>query len=110
MTFYKDGHYDAVVKLSDNLRYFIYLGQRPEITEQMMTVTGAMVYTDDELVTIIEDGDAEGRKAFIDEADFEKSLDKYYELRGWNSEGIPTKQGFDFFYGLFMDRNILCNK
>ena len=64
LTFYEDGHYDAVVSLSDNQRYFIYLGQRPEITEQMMTVSGAMVYTDDELVTIIEDGDAEGRKGF----------------------------------------------
>ena len=64
LTFYDDGHYDAVISLSDNQRYFVYLGQRPEITEQMMTVSGAMVYTDDELVTIIEDGDAEGRQAF----------------------------------------------
>ena len=64
LTFYADGHYDAVISLSDNQRYFVYLGQRPEITEQMMTVSGAMVYTDDELVTIIEDGDAEGRQAF----------------------------------------------
>ena len=30
----------------------------------MMTVCGAMVYTDNELVTIIEDGKAEGRKSF----------------------------------------------
>ena len=64
LTFYADGHYDAVVSLSENKRYFIYLGQRPEITEQMMTVSGAMVYTDDEIVTIIEDGDAEGRQVF----------------------------------------------
>jgi len=64
LTFYPDGHYDAVVSLSQDKRYFIYLGQRPEITEQMMTVSGAMVYTDDEIVTIIEDGDAEVRKSF----------------------------------------------
>ena len=64
LTFYEDGHYDAVVSLSEDKRYFIYLGQRPEITEQMMTVSGAMVYTDDELFTIIEDGDAEGRQSF----------------------------------------------
>ena len=66
ITFYADGHYDAKVSLSNDKRYFIYLGQRPRVneTEQMMTVTGAMVYTDDELVTIIEDGDAEGRKTF----------------------------------------------
>ena len=64
LTFYADGHYDAVVSLSEDKRHFIYLGQRPEITEQMMTVSGAMVFTDDEIATIIEDGDAEGRKTF----------------------------------------------
>ena len=66
LTFYPDGHYDAVVSLSEDKRYFIYLGQRPKVneTEQMMTAKGAMIYTDDELLTIIEDGDAEGRKTF----------------------------------------------
>lgn len=66
LTFYDDGHYDAKVSLSQDKRYFIYLGQRPKVneTEQMMTVTGAMVFTDDEIATIIEDGDAEGRKTF----------------------------------------------
>jgi len=66
ITFYDDGHYDAVVNVSQNKRYFIYVGQRPHINkkEQMMTMKGALVYTDDELQTIIEDGDAEGRKTF----------------------------------------------
>jgi len=64
LTFYPDGHYDAKVSLSKDKRYFIYLGQRPQITEQLMTVAGAMVFTDDEIATIIEDGDAEGRKTF----------------------------------------------
>jgi len=64
LTFYADGHYDAVVKTSVDKRHFIYLGQRPQITEKLMTVVGAMVYTDDDLVTIIADGDAEGRKSF----------------------------------------------
>jgi YidC/Oxa1 family membrane protein insertase len=66
ITFYQDGHYDIDVSLSQNKRYYIYLGQRPELTENMMTVHGAMVYTGDDLVTIIEDGDAEGRKTFSD--------------------------------------------
>lgn len=66
LTFYADGHYDAVVKLSKDKRYFIYLGDRPKVNEkeQMMTMKGALVYTDDQLQTIIEDGDAEGRKTF----------------------------------------------
>ena len=66
VTFYADGHYDAKVSLSDDKRYFIYLGQRPIVneTEQMMAAIGALVYSNDELLTIIEDGDAEGRKTF----------------------------------------------
>ncbi|WP_321778932.1 membrane protein insertase YidC [Sulfurimonas sp.] len=66
LTFYDDGHYDAKVSLSQDKRYFVYLGQRPRVneTEQMMTVVGAMIYTDDDIATIITDGDAEGRKTF----------------------------------------------
>jgi len=64
LTFFEDGHYDATIKVSKDVRYFVYLGQRPEITEKMMTVSGAMVYTDEDLVTIVEDADAEGRKTF----------------------------------------------
>lgn len=66
ITFYNDGHYDINVNLSQDKRYFIYLGQRPQLTENMMTVHGAMIYTGDDLVTIIEDGEAEGRKNFTD--------------------------------------------
>ncbi|MHA2026584.1 MAG: aldehyde ferredoxin oxidoreductase family protein [Candidatus Thorarchaeota archaeon] len=36
-------------------------------------------------------GPAKGMKAFVDRDDFEKSLDRYYELRGWNKDGVPTK-------------------
>lgn len=64
ITFYADGHYDVIISLSDDKKYFVYLGQRPEITKQMMTVSGAMVCTDDELITIVEDGKADGRKTF----------------------------------------------
>ena len=66
ITFYADGHYDVSISLTQDKRYFVYLGQRPQVneSEQMMTVVGAMVYTDDELVTIVDDGDAEGRQSF----------------------------------------------
>jgi YidC/Oxa1 family membrane protein insertase len=66
ITFYEDGHYDVKIALSEDKKYFVYLGQRPKINsnEQMMTVVGAMVYANDDLVTIVEDGDAEGRKLF----------------------------------------------
>jgi YidC/Oxa1 family membrane protein insertase len=66
LIFYPDGHYDAAINVSQDKRYFVYLGQRPQIKEQMMTVSGAMIYTGDDIATIIEDGDAEGRKTFSD--------------------------------------------
>lgn len=37
-------------------------------------------------------GKAEGRKAFVDEKDFERSLDMYYDMRGWDSIGVPTQE------------------
>ena len=96
ITFYADGHYDAKVSLSDDKRYFIYLGQRPRVneSEQMMTVAGAMVYTDDEIVTIIEDGDAEGRKTF---------------------SGVELISAFDQYtatimYGFSKDTNIIVDR
>ena len=37
-------------------------------------------------------GSGEGMKAFVDEKDFERSLDMYYELRGWGFDGVPTEE------------------
>ena len=66
ITFYADGHYDVKISLSNDKRYFIYVGQRPIVNEkeQMMAAVGALVYSNEELLTMIEDGDAEGRKTF----------------------------------------------
>jgi len=96
ITFYGDGHYDAKVSLSEDKRYFIYLGQRPKVneTEQMMAAVGAMVYTDDEILTIIEDGDAEGRKTF---------------------SGVELVSAFDQYnaiimYGFAKDTNIIIER
>ncbi len=36
-------------------------------------------------------GPAKGMKAFVDKEDFEKSLDRYYELRGWSMDGVPKE-------------------
>jgi YidC/Oxa1 family membrane protein insertase len=62
--FYADGHYDVKISLSNDKRYFIYLGKRPDVSENMMTVHGNMVYGSDEIVNIFEDGDVEGRSSF----------------------------------------------
>ncbi len=77
LTFYADGHYDAKITLSNEKRYFVYLGQHPEIIEQMMTVVGGMIYAGDNLTTIFEDGDVEGRTVFTD-VHLASSFDQYY--------------------------------
>jgi len=61
LTFYADGHYDADIRMSEEKRYFVYLGQRPQVSDQMMTVRGAMVYDKEGVSHIYEDGDVEGR-------------------------------------------------
>ena len=64
LTFYADGHYDAVITTSKDARHFVYLGDRPQVSKKLMAVAGALIYTDDDVVHIVEDGDAEGRQVF----------------------------------------------
>ena len=77
VTFYADGHYDASVSLSNEKKYSLYLGQRPKINDQMMTVIGDMVYAGDNLTTIFENGDVEGREIFSD-VHLVSAFDQYY--------------------------------
>ena len=96
LTFYADGHYDVEISLSEDKRYFIYLGNRPHVneTEQMMTAVGAMVYTDDKLVTIVEDGDSEVRKTF-NGVELISSFDQYTAI---------------IMYGFEKDRSIILDR
>jgi len=64
LTFYADGHYDAKISISKDVRHYIYLGDRPQVSKKLMAAAGALVYTGDDVTHIIEDGDAEGRKVF----------------------------------------------
>jgi len=51
---YDDGHYDATITLSNDARYFVYLGQHVKREGQMMmAVHGAMVYHGDGLTEIV---------------------------------------------------------
>ncbi|MEE8587766.1 MAG: membrane protein insertase YidC, partial [Sulfurimonadaceae bacterium] len=78
LTIYADGHYDVNIALSNDTRYFVYLGQHVSREGQMMmAVHGAMVYHADGLTEIIEDGDAEGRKTFND-VHLTSSFDQYF--------------------------------
>jgi YidC/Oxa1 family membrane protein insertase len=77
VTFYTDGHYDATIDLSEEKRHFVYLGQRPRVSDQMMTVLGAMVYDSEEINHVFEDGDVEGRETFTG-VKLTSSFDQYF--------------------------------
>ena len=96
ITFYADGHYDVIINVSEPKRYFVYLGKRPRVneTEQRMTVVGAMVYTSDDIVTIIAEGDAEGRKSFTG-VELISSFDQYTAT---------------IMYGMSLDTNIIVDR
>ncbi|MFH0710330.1 MAG: membrane protein insertase YidC [Pseudomonadota bacterium] len=77
VTFFADAHYETKIILSEDKKYFLYLGQHPTINDQMMTVIGGMVYAGDNLTTIFEDGDVEGREIFSD-VHLVSAFDQYY--------------------------------
>lgn len=94
LTFYTDGHYDAKISTSKDVRHYIYLGDRPKVSKKLMAVAGALIYTDDDVAHIIEDGDAEGRQVF---------------------QGVKLASSFDQYtaiilYGFTKDTNIIVER
>ena len=77
LTFYSDGHYDVAIDTSVEKRHFVYLGQRPQVSDQMMTVMGAMVYDAEEINHVFEDGDVEGRTTFTG-VQLTSAFDQYF--------------------------------
>ena len=96
ITFYPDGHYDIKISLSKDKRYFVYVGKRPQVNkkEQMMVAKGALVYSDDKKLTILEDGDVEGRKTFTG-VELVASFDQYTT---------------SMIYGLSKDTNVVIDR
>ncbi len=96
LTFYPDGHYDLTISLSKDKKYFIYLGDRPKVNtkEQMMSAVGVMVYTGNELLTMIEDGDADSRQVFSN-VNVLASFDQYTAI---------------VMYGFKKDENIVIDR
>ncbi len=67
LTFYSDGHYDVKINMSKDVRYYVYLGMHPTFPDkQMMAVEGVMVYSSNDISTIITDGDAESMTSYVD--------------------------------------------
>jgi aldehyde:ferredoxin oxidoreductase len=74
-------------------------GQRVETLIRLFNIREGITRADDILPpkfwqkeTI---GPSKDMMSFIDREDFEKSLDMYYALRGWNAWGIPTEATID---------------
>ena len=90
LTFYADGHYDVMINLSEDKRYFVYLGQHVEHKgTMMMAIHGAMVYAGDDLTTIFEDGDVEGRSTFND-VYLTSAFDQYFASLFYNLKPDDT--------------------
>jgi aldehyde:ferredoxin oxidoreductase len=72
------------------------LGQRVETLIRLFNINEGITRKDDIVPPRFWEaetkGPSKGMKAFIDRDDFEKSLDRYYELRGWSKDGVPTKE------------------
>ena len=86
LTFYKDGHYDININLSEPAQYFITTGQRPDADHtRYMVVQGSLIKKGNGVVEIIEDGDAEGSVA-IPNAEFASSFDRYFASVLYNFE------------------------
>ncbi len=95
LTFYSDGHYDAAIKLSEEKRHFVYLGQRPKVNDtMMMAVRGAMIYDGAGLTQIFEDGDVEGRTTATD-VKLVSAFDQYFAT---------------IFYGFAPDINVMVER
>lgn len=97
ITFYADGHYDVKINTSKNVRYYVYIGDRPQVTQQLMAVAGSMIYTSDDVAHIIEDGEAEGRQVFSG-VELASSFDQYTAtiMYGFKPDtNVVVERGFD---------------
>ncbi|MFC2074046.1 membrane protein insertase YidC [Campylobacterota bacterium] len=95
LKFYSDGHYDVNIKLSQDKRYYVYLGMHPTFSDkQMMAVEGVMVDTGEHLITIIEDGDADAMTSYND-VNLVSSFSQYFA---------------SIFYGLDKDTTVKVDR
>jgi YidC/Oxa1 family membrane protein insertase len=80
LTFYKDGHYDLNINLSEPKAYFILPGRRPDADHTIYMVNqGALLKKTTGEIQIIEDGDADSDDKLNGvNIDFASSFDRYF--------------------------------
>ncbi|MGM0518673.1 MAG: membrane protein insertase YidC [Campylobacterota bacterium] len=76
-TFYADGHYDLTTSATNDKKFFITNGFRPNVLADMYADHGVMVKLNDNTLTIIEDGDLDKNRN-ITGAKFVSNFDRYY--------------------------------
>jgi len=86
LTFYKDGHYDIDIKLSNPADYFVTTGQRPNADHtRYMVVQGSLIKKGNGVVEILEDGDVD-ETLNIPDAKFASAFDRYFTSTLYNFE------------------------
>ena len=88
LTFYKDGHYDIDIELSNPAQYFLTTGQRPDADHSMyMVVNGGMVRKSNFTTEILEDDDVdETTPTSFPNSKFASAFDRYYASILYNFE------------------------
>lgn len=88
ITIYPNGKYDLNVKLSNEKRYFLSAGFRPNVLVDMMTFHGALLAEADGTITMIDDGDGVANEAH-NGVKIAASVDRYYTSALYNlNEGL----------------------
>jgi YidC/Oxa1 family membrane protein insertase len=78
ITFYNDGHYDIDVKMSKKKEYFITPGFRPSVEINVYTIfQGTLLKQADDTIELIEDGDLEKNRDFVN-SNILSAVDRYY--------------------------------
>ncbi|MGM0622903.1 MAG: membrane protein insertase YidC [Campylobacterota bacterium] len=77
ITFYPDGHYTLAISTDKNEKFFVTPGDKPVVAVDGFAVHGSLVRKTDEVLEIIESGDANGDERFSN-VNIASAFSKYY--------------------------------
>ena len=83
LTFYPDGHYDIDVSTTNQAKFFITPGFRPDVLADMYADHGALLTKNDSTLTIIEDEDMDRGEELIG-ITMASAFDRYYTSTLYN--------------------------
>jgi len=83
LTFYPDGHYDITASTTNNTKFFITTGFRPNVLVDMYADHGALLSLNDGTLNIIEDEDMDKNEELIG-INVASAFDRYYATALYN--------------------------